>query len=48
MEACSSLSVITELHQITPDFSALEDFLAHRYHFWSDDIDHDDPFICPE
>jgi hypothetical protein len=37
-----------ELHQITPDFSALEDFLAHRYHFWSDDIDHDDPFICPE
>jgi hypothetical protein len=34
-----------ELHQATPNFSALEDFLVHRYHFWSDDVDHDDPFI---
>jgi hypothetical protein len=33
-----------ELHQTTPDFSALEDFLMHRYNFWSDDIDHNDPF----
>jgi hypothetical protein len=33
-----------ELHQFTPDFAALEDFLAHRYNFWSDDIDHTDPF----
>jgi hypothetical protein len=35
-----------ELHQITPDFPALEDFLAHRYHFWSDDSDHRDPFVA--
>ncbi len=35
-----------ELHQTTPDFSALEDFLKHRYNFWSDDIDHNDPFAC--
>lgn len=34
-----------ELHQVTPDFAALEDFLAHRYNFWSDDIDHADPFV---
>jgi len=34
-----------ELHQIAPDFAALEDFLAHRYNFWSDDIDHNDPFV---
>lgn len=34
-----------ELHQVTPDFAALEDFLAHRYNFWSDDIDHTDPFV---
>jgi hypothetical protein len=33
-----------ELHQLTPDFSAIEDFLTHRYSFWTDDIDHDDPF----
>ncbi len=33
-----------ELHQRTPDFSAMEDFLAHRYNFWKDDVDHDDPF----
>ncbi len=33
-----------ENHQITPDFPAIEDFLAHRYNFWTDDLDHDDPF----
>ncbi|MBO0793308.1 MAG: hypothetical protein J2P36_20480 [Ktedonobacteraceae bacterium] len=36
-----------ELHQVTPDFTALEDFLAHRYNFWSDDVDHTDPFALP-
>jgi hypothetical protein len=33
-----------ELHQPTPDFSAIEDFLAHRYNFWTDDVEHSDPF----
>jgi len=34
-----------ELHQLAPDLPALEDFLAHRYHFWSDDVAHEDPFL---
>lgn len=33
-----------EIHQLTPDFSAIEDFLAHRYNFWTDDVDHDNLF----
>lgn len=33
-----------ELHQPTPVFSAIEDFLAKRYNFWTDDVEHDDPF----
>jgi hypothetical protein len=33
-----------EIHQLTPDFSAIEDFLARRYNFWADDVEHDDPF----
>lgn len=33
-----------EIHQLTPDFPAIEDFLAERYNFWTDDIEHDDPF----
>jgi hypothetical protein len=33
-----------ELHRPTPDFTAIEDFLAHRYNFWTDDVDHTDPF----
>jgi hypothetical protein len=33
-----------ELHQHTPDFAALEDFLACRYNFWADDVQHNDPF----
>ncbi|MCA1568103.1 MAG: hypothetical protein LC803_21160 [Acidobacteria bacterium] len=33
-----------EIHQLTPDFPAIEDFLAQRYNFWADDVEHDDPF----
>lgn len=33
-----------EIHQLTPDFPAIEDFLAQRYNFWTDDVEHDDPF----
>jgi hypothetical protein len=33
-----------ELHQLTPDFPALEDFITHRYNFWTDDVEHADPF----
>lgn len=31
-----------ENRQITPDFPAVEDFLRHRYNFWSDDVEHED------
>lgn len=34
-----------EVHQRTPDFAAIEDFVAQRYHFWVDDVEHDDPFM---
>jgi len=30
--------------QPTPDFPAIESFLAERYAYWTDDIDHQDPF----
>lgn len=36
-----------ELHQETPDTTALLEFLGRRYNFWADDIDHPDPF-CRE
>jgi hypothetical protein len=29
-----------ELHQATPDFEAISDFLGERYKYWTDDIDH--------
>ena len=31
-----------ELHQTTPDFEAIGDFLGERYKYWTDDIDHPD------
>lgn len=37
-----------ELHQHTPDLPALERFLAQRYHYWDDDVDHHDPFPLEE
>ncbi len=33
-----------ERHQQTPDFPAVERFLATRYGYWHDDVDHEDPF----
>jgi hypothetical protein len=33
-----------ELRQAVPDFPAIDDFLANRYHYWDDDVEHDDPF----
>jgi len=33
-----------ELRQATPDFPAIESFFAERYAYWSDDIEHEDPF----
>jgi hypothetical protein len=32
------------MRQKTPDFPAIERFLADRYAYWADDIEHDDPF----
>ena len=29
-----------ELHQRTPNFKAISDFLGERYRYWTDDIDH--------
>ena len=29
-----------ELHQVTPNFEAIGDFLGERYKYWTDDIDH--------
>ncbi len=36
-----------ECHQETPDFPAIEQFLADRYGYWDDDVPHDDPFAAP-
>jgi len=33
-----------DLRQPTPDLPAIESFLAERYEYWTDDIDHEDPF----
>jgi hypothetical protein len=34
-----------ELHQVTPNFETISHFLSQRCNFWSDDIEHEDPFI---
>jgi len=31
-----------EVHQPTPDFNAISDFLGQRYSYWTDDIEHPD------
>ncbi len=33
-----------ECRQVTPDFEAIEKFLAERYRYFVDDVDHEDPF----
>ena len=41
----STLAVVgLESHQVTPDFRAIEEFLRHRYNYWTDDLPHADPF----
>jgi len=41
---CSSLKNLgLEIHQRTPDFSAIKDFLEYRYFYFSDDIEHPTP-----
>lgn len=36
-----------ESHKSTPDLDAIEHFLRSRYNYWTDDIDHSDPFPHP-
>ena len=44
----STLAVVgLECHQMTPDFPAIEQFLSHRYNYWTDDVPHADPFPTP-
>lgn len=31
-----------DIHQPTPDFNAISDFLSQRYNYWTDDIEHPD------
>ena len=33
-----------ECHQVAPDFDAIDEFLRHRYNYWTDDLPHTDPF----
>jgi hypothetical protein len=34
-----------ECRQQTPDLDAIDHFLRHRYNYWTDDIEHTDPFL---
>jgi hypothetical protein len=34
-----------ECRQATPDFEAIDHFLRVRYNYWTDNIEHTDPFI---
>ena len=33
-----------ECHQQTPDFDAISDFLGYRFNYWTDDVEHENPF----
>lgn len=37
-----------ECHKSTPDFEVIAHFLRCRYNYWTDDIEHDDPFSYAE
>lgn len=42
----STLKVLgLECHQSTPDFKGIDHFLRYRYNYWTDDIEHTDPFL---
>ena len=32
-----------DCHQQTPDFGAIDDFLRHRFNYWTDDVEHENP-----
>ena len=32
-----------DCHQQTPDFDAIDDFLRHRFNYWTDDVGHENP-----
>lgn len=36
-----------ECRQVTPDLKAIDHFLRARYNYWTDDIEHEDPFVQP-
>lgn len=42
--ASTSKGLGLECHQDTPDVPAIREFLSRRYNYWTDDIEHDDPF----
>ena len=33
-----------ECRQQTPDFDGIDDFLRERFNYWTDDVEHEDPF----
>lgn len=37
-----------ECRQRTPDLKAIGHFLRYRYNYWTDDIEHTDPFLHPK
>lgn len=46
MNMLSTLKVLgLECRQSTPDFEAIDHFLRVRYNYWTDDIEHTDPFL---
>ncbi len=46
MGMISTLKVLgLECHQSTPDFKGIDHFLRYRYNYWTDDIEHTDPFL---
>lgn len=43
MNMVSTLQLLgLECRQQTPDLKAIDNFLTHRYNYWTDDISHDD------
>ena len=55
LRMCQSFNMLStlkglglECRQSTPDFEAINHFLRYRYKYWTDDIEHTDPFLYPE
>lgn len=46
MNMLSTLKLLgLECRQVTPDFEAIDHFLRVRYNYWTEDIEHNDPFV---